>query len=89
MVTPRPFKKSPAWDIFDLFDEMPQSKQATIEMKALCDKFYADYYKLSGKYSKVGLADSASRDMILRYIIEKFEPWQKKRRLQTEKRLGF
>jgi hypothetical protein len=83
-----PFKKSPAWNIFDIFDEAPRSKQATMEMKALCDKFYADYYKLSGRYAKEGLADSASRDMVLRYISEKFEPWRKLRRERFEKGLG-
>jgi hypothetical protein len=81
---PRNYTK-PTWDIFDTFTDMPKAKQANIEMKALCDKFASDYTRLSNKYSKEGLADSASRDMVVRYVLEKLEPWRKKWRAESEK----
>ena len=73
------------WNIFDVYPDMPRSKQATIEMKALCDRFGSDYTRLANKYSKEGLSDSASRDMTIRYLLEKLEPWRKKWRSDQEK----
>jgi hypothetical protein len=84
---PIPFRTSPAWDIFDVFVEMPRSKQATDEMKALCDKFVADYTRMANRYTKEGLSDSASREMVIRYVLEKIEPWRKMRREREERGL--
>lgn len=81
---PRAFMKRPSWDIFSTYSDSPRSQQANIEMKALCDKFVMDFNRVSNKYTKEGLSDSASREMVLRYILEKIEPWRKKRRLMTE-----
>jgi hypothetical protein len=81
--------KRPSWDIFDTYFEMPRSRSANIEMKAVCDKFIAEFKKVSLKYQREGLADSAARDMIIRYVLEDLEPWRKKWRLQKEKELGM
>lgn len=84
-----PFKKRPSWDIFDTYCEMPRARSANVEMKATCDKFISDFKRVSLKYQKEGLADSAARDMIIRYVLEELEPWRKKWRLQKEKELGM
>jgi hypothetical protein len=82
-----PFEERQSWDIFDVFDGAPRAKQATAEMKALCDKFVMDYNHTAHKYMKEGLADSASREMVIRYILEKLEPWRKTWRNREEKGL--
>ena len=81
------FKKRPAWDIFDVYNEKPRAKQATAEMKSVCDRFLAEHRKVSIKYRNEGLDDSASREMTIRYILEHLEPWLKTRRLREERGL--
>lgn len=89
-----PFAKSPKWNIFDTYNDSDtykkkiRSEQANIEMKNLCDRFIMDFTKISNKYSNIGLSDSASRDMVLRYLLEKIEPWRKTKRIRAEKGLG-
>jgi hypothetical protein len=65
-----PFKKRESWDIFSVYEGMPRSKQATMEMKIVCDKFLAEHKRVAKKYQKEGIADSASRDEIVKYIIK-------------------
>lgn len=79
--------KRPSWDIFDTYFEMPRARAANVEMKATCDKFIADFHRISSKYQQEGLADSASRDMIIRYTMEGMEPVRKQIRLRNEKAL--
>jgi hypothetical protein len=68
-LVPTPFKKGQKWNIFDAYEDDIHSKQATIEMKRLCDKFIADHSRLARKYQHTGIYDSAARDMIHKYII--------------------
>ena len=81
--------KRPSWDLFDTFFEMPRAKAANIEMKSVCDKFIMDFKRVSLKYQKEGLDDSAAREMVIRYVLEEIEPWRKKWRLQKQKELGM
>jgi len=81
---PVPFGKNPSWNIFSVYTELPRAKQATAEMKALCDKFAMDFARVSKKFRSEGLDDSASRDMGMRYVIEKIEPIRKTLRLRRE-----
>lgn len=79
-----PFKKRPSWDIFDTYCEMPRARQANAEMKAPIDKFTIDFRRVSITFQKEGLDGSASREMAIRYPLEKLEPWRKARRLREE-----
>ena len=63
--------KNPKWNIFYVFAEFPGAKQATKEMKAAADKFVRDHNRISKKYESTGISDTASRDGIVRYIIQK------------------
>jgi hypothetical protein len=81
---PTQFKKNPAWNIFYVYDEAPRAQQATREMKALCNRFVADFKRTSIKYQKEGLDDSESRDTIIRYVVESMEPVRKTIRLRRE-----
>ena len=81
---PAPFGKNPAWNIFYVYTEMPRAKQATAEMKALCDRFTMDFARVSKKFLSEGLDDSASRETAIRYVSEKLEPWRKAHRLRAE-----
>jgi hypothetical protein len=63
-----PFTKNPAWNIFHVYDEMPRAKQATKELKSLCDKFLSEHERIAKKYTDEGAADTDVRESILKYI---------------------
>jgi hypothetical protein len=81
------FGKNPSWNIFYVYTDSPRAKQATAEMKALCDKFAADFRRVSIKYRKEGLDDSASRDAVIKYVNEQLDPVRKALRLRREKEM--
>jgi hypothetical protein len=81
---PAPRGKNPVWNIFYVYAEMPRAKQATVEMKALCDRFAMDFARVSKKFRSEGLDDSASRETAIRYVVEKIEPVRKTLRLRAE-----
>jgi len=81
---PSPFGKNPEWNIFYVYTEMPRAKQATVEMKSLCDRFAMDFARVSKKFQSEGLDDSGSRETAIRYIVEKIEPIRKTLRLRAE-----
>ena len=66
-----PFYNTPVWDQFDLFHKKPTSKKANSELRRACDEFIETHNRVGKKYPQTGAGDSASRDMIIRYIMDR------------------
>jgi hypothetical protein len=58
-------------NIFDLYHDHPLAPKATKEMKAAVQRFATDVARINKKYVKTGIDDTASRDVLIDYVILK------------------
>lgn len=66
-----PFYNNPVWDQFSVFYEKPGAKKASAELRRACDEFIETHNKIGKKYPQTGTGDSASRDLIVQYIMDR------------------